>query len=177
MLTPGIAKAYKASLESLASRPGVSVIARAPEVQSPNQCQSALLSTQAEHFLTQPELQSEVFGAAALLVQCNSDVQMLAIARALEGQLTAGLHVTDNTDALFARDLLDVLETRAGRLLINGFPTGVEVCSAMVHGGPYPATSDGRTTSVGTRAIDRFLRPVCYQNFPENLLPPELKAL
>lgn len=177
MLTPGIVKAYETGLTSLAAQPGVNLIARAPDVEGPNQCQSALFGTQAEHFLKQPELQSEVFGAAALLVQCDSDAQMLAIAEALEGQLTAGLHLTDQVDTALATELIEVLETRAGRLLINGFPTGVEVCSAMVHGGPYPATSDGRTTSVGTRAIDRFLRPVCYQNFPENLLPAELRGL
>lgn len=177
MLTAGIARAYNAGLTSLAERPGVEPIARAPDVQSPNQCQSALLGTRAEHFLAQPELQSEVFGSAALLVQCDSDAQMLAIAEGLEGQLTAGLHLTDKTDSTLAGELIDRLETKAGRLLINGFPTGVEVCSAMVHGGPYPATSDGRTTSVGTRAIDRFLRPVCYQNFPEALLPVELRGV
>ncbi|UZJ42847.1 aldehyde dehydrogenase (NADP(+)) [Marinimicrobium sp. C6131] len=177
MLTPGIAQAYNAGLTSLAAQPGVELIARAPDAQAPNQCQSTLLGTRAEHFLKQPELQSEVFGSAALLVQCDSDAQMLAIARGLEGQLTAGLHLTDQVDTTLARELIEVLETRAGRLLINGFPTGVEVCSAMVHGGPYPATSDGRTTSVGTRAIDRFLRPVCYQNFPETLLPVELQGL
>ncbi|WP_051174359.1 aldehyde dehydrogenase (NADP(+)) [Marinimicrobium sp. LS-A18] len=177
MLTPGIAQAYNAGLTSLAEQPGVELIARAPDVQSPNQCQSALLGTGAEQFLAQPELQSEVFGSAALLVQCDNDAQMLAIAEGLEGQLTAGLHLTDQTDRALAAELIDILETKAGRLLINGFPTGVEVCSAMVHGGPYPATSDGRTTSVGTRAIDRFLRPVCYQNFPETLLPVELRGV
>jgi NADP-dependent aldehyde dehydrogenase len=177
MLTPGIAQAYNAGLASLAAQSGVELIARAPDAQAPNQCQSALLSTRAEHFLKQPELQSEVFGSAALLVQCDNDAQMLDIAKGLEGQLTAGLHLTDNTYTKLAGELIDILETRAGRLLINGFPTGVEVCSAMVHGGPYPATSDGRTTSVGTRAIDRFLRPVCYQNFPQSLLPAELQGL
>jgi NADP-dependent aldehyde dehydrogenase len=99
---------------------------------------------------------------------------LLALARALEGQLTATLHGTDGDIASFA-DLVDILEHKAGRLIVNGFPTGVEVCHAMVHGGPYPATSDSRFTSVGSRAIFRFARPVCYQDFPQAALPDELK--
>jgi acyl-CoA reductase-like NAD-dependent aldehyde dehydrogenase len=99
---------------------------------------------------------------------------MLALARSLEGQLTATVHGTDS-DLEANRELLEVLETKAGRVLINGFPTGVEVCHSMVHGGPFPATSDGRSTSVGTTAIHRFTRAVCYQSFPDSLLPAELQ--
>jgi NADP-dependent aldehyde dehydrogenase len=99
---------------------------------------------------------------------------MLAAAEKLEGQLTATVHGTEE-DLKAHADLLAILRTKAGRLLFNGFPTGVEVCHAMVHGGPYPATADGRSTSVGTRAIERFARPVCYQNFPDTALPDELK--
>ena len=99
---------------------------------------------------------------------------MLAVARSLEGQLTATVHGTE-ADLEANRELLDVLETKVGRVLINGFPTGVEVCHAMVHGGPFPATSDGRSTSVGTRAIHRFTRAVCYQGYSDALLPAELR--
>ncbi len=98
---------------------------------------------------------------------------MIDLAESLEGQLTATLHMT-SADTAFAKSLVGILERKAGRILINGFPTGVEVSYAMVHGGPYPATSNDRHTSVGATAIDRFLRPVCYQNFPAELLPVEL---
>ena len=98
------------------------------------------------------------------------------MAHALEGQLTATLHLQAGDDDALASGLIPVLELKAGRILINGFPTGVEVCDAMVHGGPFPATSDPRTTSVGTLAITRFLRPVCYQDMPDTLLPPALRA-
>jgi NADP-dependent aldehyde dehydrogenase len=101
-------------------------------------------------------------------------MELIALARALEGQLTVTLHGTDADIAAFA-DLVNTLEQKAGRLVINGYPTGVEVCHAMVHGGPYPATSDSRFTSVGTQAILRFVRPVCYQDFPQAALPAELK--
>jgi NADP-dependent aldehyde dehydrogenase len=99
---------------------------------------------------------------------------LLALAQSLEGQLTATLHGTE-ADILANADLVAILERKAGRLVVNSFPTGVEVCHAMVHGGPYPATSDSRTTSVGTQAIYRFARPVCYQDFPQAALPAELK--
>ena len=99
---------------------------------------------------------------------------MLAFARSLDGQLTATLQLTEQ-DLEVARSLVQTLEKKAGRLLVNGFPTGVEVCDAMVHGGPFPATSDSRSTSVGSTAIERFLRPVCYQNLPDALLPDALK--
>ncbi|WP_341939424.1 aldehyde dehydrogenase (NADP(+)) [Marinimicrobium sp. C2-29] len=175
MLTPGIARAYQASLKQLSSVKGVTTLVQAQKPEGDNQCQGALLSTSADDFLDSPELQSEVFGAAGLLVVCDRTDQMLDVIEQLEGQLTAGLHLTDKVDKTLAQSLLDALELKAGRLLVNGFPTGVEVCGAMVHGGPYPATADGRSTSVGTRAIERFLRPVCYQNVPAALLPAELQ--
>ena len=99
---------------------------------------------------------------------------MLDIAEHLSGHLTATVH-GNNEELIEYKELLDILEQKAGRVIINGFPTGVEVCSAMVHGGPFPSTTDSRTTSVGTAAIYRFTRPVCYQNMPQSLLPAELK--
>jgi NADP-dependent aldehyde dehydrogenase len=116
----------------------------------------------------------EVFGPSTLLVSYETPSDLLRIADALEGQLTASLFGEEKQLSEF-EELLDLLETKAGRLLFNQFPTGVEVCPSVVHGGPYPATTDGRSTSVGTGAILRFARPVCYQGFPDHLLPDELK--
>jgi len=107
-------------------------------------------------------------------VRCRDAEELRALAESLEGQLTATLHL-DAGDTAIARSLLPILERKAGRILANGWPTGVEVCQAMVHGGPWPATTDSRTTSVGTAAIERFLRPVCYQDLPADLLPQALQ--
>ena len=100
--------------------------------------------------------------------------ELLNVAEGLKGQLTATLHAHDKDYEDFG-ELIPILERKAGRLIINGYPTGMEVCHSMFHGGPYPATTDSRVTSVGTTAIDRFVKPVCYQNFPQELLPDELK--
>jgi alpha-ketoglutaric semialdehyde dehydrogenase len=120
------------------------------------------------------DLESEIFGPTTLLVGHSSREQVLAIARSLEGHLTATIHGTEE-DLRDYTDLVAILETKVGRLIFNGYPTGVEVTHAMVHGGPYPSTSDGRSTSVGTQAIFRFTRLVCYQSFPDPALPAELK--
>lgn len=172
MLTPGIFQAYEAGVGALAEH--AHCLASGLQAQGPNQCQAQLFTTHAQDFLTNPHLQAEVFGAASLLVQCADNAQMRQVTEHLEGQLTATLHL-DEGDVEQARALLPALERKAGRLLVNGWPTGVEVCDAMVHGGPFPATSDSRSTSVGTAAILRFLRPVCYQDFPDSLLPDALK--
>jgi NADP-dependent aldehyde dehydrogenase len=124
--------------------------------------------------LLDPDLATEIFGPSALVIRYDSREELLELARSLEGQLTATLHGSERDLAAFA-DLIAILERKAGRLIVNGFPTGVEVCHAMVHGGPYPATSDSRATSVGTYSICRFVRPVCYQDFPGGALPDELK--
>jgi NADP-dependent aldehyde dehydrogenase len=125
-------------------------------------------------FLNQPDLSDEIFGPTTLLVKAHDKGSLLEIARSLEGQLTASIHGTEEDLAVYS-DLIAILETKVGRLIFNGFSTGVEVCPSMVHGGPYPATSDGRSTAVGTRAITRFARLVCFQNFPDAVLPDELK--
>ena len=189
MLTPSICEEYCASIERFATMPGVRRMpaspnetgpgagARAPSPQraaAPNTGATALFVTEVETFLNTPALMDEVFGPSTLLVRCASRGQMLAAAEKLEGQLTATVHGTAE-DFAANRDLLGVLQTKVGRLVCNGYPTGVEVCHAMNHGGPYPATADGRSTSVGTRAIQRFVRPVCFQNFPDAALPEELK--
>jgi NADP-dependent aldehyde dehydrogenase len=134
----------------------------------------AVFETDAESFGANPDLAAELFGPSTLLVRYRTREQMLAIARGLEGQLTATIHATEQDLKDYA-ELVAVLEQKVGRIVVNGFPTGVEVGHAMVHGGPHPATSDSRTTSVGSRAILRFARPVCYQNFPGAALPQELQ--
>ncbi|MFZ1701699.1 MAG: aldehyde dehydrogenase (NADP(+)) [Pyrinomonadaceae bacterium] len=126
-----------------------------------------------QSFLHTPELSDEIFGPTTLFVRLQKD-ELLDIAQSLEGQLTASIHGTEEDLREYA-DLIAILETKVGRLIFNGFSTGVEVCPSMVHGGPYPATSDGRSTAVGTNAITRFSRLVCYQNFPDAALPAELK--
>jgi NADP-dependent aldehyde dehydrogenase len=134
----------------------------------------ALFETDAETFLGAPELAEEIFGPASLVVRYGDFEQAVEIARSMEGNLTATVHMAAGDEDAAGR-LVSALETRVGRILFQGYPTGVEVCQAMVHGGPYPATSDGRGTSVGGRAIDRFARPVCYQDAPQTLLPEELR--
>jgi NADP-dependent aldehyde dehydrogenase len=133
-----------------------------------------LFETDAAAFLEKPDLEEEIFGPTTLLVREASHEAMLTIARGLEGHLTATIHGTDQDLREFS-DLIAILERKVGRLVLNAFPTGVEVCHAMVHGGPYPSTSDGRSTSVGSQAIFRFTRAVCYQGFPNHALPEELR--
>ncbi|KVK67510.1 hypothetical protein L907_17970 [Agrobacterium sp. C13] len=137
---------------------------------SENQGQAVLFETTAADFLSDHTMQEEMFGAASLVVKCKTQFELFEVLSALEGQLTAAVHLDDG-DHAFAVKLIPELELLAGRVVVNGFGTGVEVSAAMVHGGPYPSTSDGRSTSVGTMAIYRFLRPVCYQDIPADLLP------
>ena len=174
MLTPGIFQAYEAGVGALHELSSAQEAAAGLKGDTPNQCQAHLFVTRARDFIADPALQAEVFGAASLVVQCADDEEIRQVFEHLEGQLTITLQL-DDADLESARALLPTLERKAGRLLVNGWPTGVEVCDAMVHGGPFPATSDTRTTSVGTAAILRFLRPVCYQDFPDSLLPTALK--
>ena len=173
MLTAGIHEAYCKGVERLAGHAKVEKLAEG-KVGERFQGRAALFATPAAEFLADPVLQEEVFGSSSLIVRCKDEAEFARVVEAFEGQLTVALHM-DEADHAAARKLLPVLETKAGRLLVNGFGTGVEVAHAMVHGGPYPATSDGRSTSVGTLAISRFLRPVCYQDMPDALLPKPLK--
>ncbi|MGV2931079.1 aldehyde dehydrogenase (NADP(+)) [Vreelandella venusta] len=174
MLTPGIHQAYTHGVQALTSTGKVHEVARGQKGTGQNQCQTALFVTSAAQFLAEQTLQEEVFGALSLVLECQDQNEVQRVAEALEGQLTATLQLED-ADQEVARNLLPILERKAGRLLVNGWPTGVEVCDAMVHGGPFPATSDSRTTSVGTAAIFRFLRPICYQDLPDALLPKALQ--
>ena len=176
MLTEGICRSYKTGVTLRQEQGSVELLARTNSTDSAGAGHvfPALFQVSGSDLLRDGELAKEIFGPSTLIVRYADRMELIALARALEGQLTVTLHGTDADIAAFA-DLVNTLEQKAGRLVINGYPTGVEVCHAMVHGGPYPATSDSRFTSVGTQAILRFVRPVCYQDFPQAALPAELK--
>jgi 2,5-dioxopentanoate dehydrogenase len=175
LLTKTIHSSYDSAIAHRKAEPAVKLVAegRQTAADAGFAVGSVLFETDAASFLGS-DLDAEIFGPTTLLVQHSSRDQILAVARSLEGHLTATIHGTEQDLREFA-DLIAVLETKVGRLIFNGFPTGVEVTHAMVHGGPYPSTSDGRSTSVGTQAIFRFTRLVCYQGFPDSALPDELK--
>lgn len=171
MLTAGTAEAYRSGVDTLAGSVATRVTAPSPD--QPRCAAPALFRVSGADWLAHPDLAHEVFGPAGILILARDGAERMQIARALEGQLTVTLQMDDaDTDAL--RPLMPILERKAGRLLVNGFPTGVEVADAMVHGGPFPASTNFGATSVGTLAIRRFLRPVCYQNMPDALLPDDL---
>ncbi|MFZ7092889.1 aldehyde dehydrogenase (NADP(+)) [Primorskyibacter sp. 2E233] len=172
MLTDGIAAAYRAGRDRVAGSAGVQEL-----LTSTCDLRNAtpyLYATTGKEWLANHALGEEVFGPLGLIVRVEDEAEMLAMARSLQGQLTCTLHMDDGDTAL-GQKLMPVLERKAGRVLANGFPTGVEVCDTMVHGGPYPASTNFGATSVGTLSIRRFLRPVCYQNMPDALLPGDLQ--
>jgi NADP-dependent aldehyde dehydrogenase len=176
MLTAEIRAAFEKERGHVMSIEGVSRLAQTSAVAAAAKTQAgpSVAVTDARHFIATPELATEAFGPFSLLIRADSMDEMVACARALEGQLTATLQAAPG-DLAQAADLLDAVERCAGRVVINGYPTGVEVSPAMNHGGPYPATTDMRFTSVGTAAMLRFARPHCYQGYADELLPPELR--
>lgn len=174
MLTRGLCQAYRSGASRCAAIPGVRPLATVPSPASQTQVGAALLTCTGDIFLARRELADEIFGPATLVVQCRDLAQLHAIVAGLEGQLTTTLHASE-AELAGSADLIAALSTKAGRVICNGFPTGVEVSHAMVHGGPYPAASNGAYTSVGTRALTRWGQLRCYQNFPEAFLPDELK--
>ena len=174
MLYPAISKRFHQGLERARRLTGVSVAAEAPARPEAAQAGATILVTDSRTFVNEPVLLEELFGPSTLIVTCASPVELEQIARALPGQLTATLHGNESDLQAHAK-LVAILRNKAGRLIFNGFPTGVEVCPAMHHGGPYPATTDAHWTSVGTAALKRCARPVCFQNFPDPSLPPELR--
>jgi NADP-dependent aldehyde dehydrogenase len=175
LLTGVIRSSYNTGLDSRKGKSGVKLVAeKSPADAESLSVGAALFETDAQWFFKDAELSEEIFGPATLLVTHSKHEEVLKIARELEGHLTATIHGTEQDLKDFA-GLIAILEQKVGRLVFNAFPTGVEVSHAMVHGGPYPSTSDGRSTSVGTQAIFRFIRPVCYQGFPESVLPDALK--
>ena len=174
MLTAGIHQAYDNAIGKRAGASGVQLVANGSQEGPGCAARAALYQCDAATFLSNPALEEEIFGPVSLMIACRNEDEILAVTRHLEGQLTATVHAVESDHAL-AVALLPLLERKVGRILFNGFPTGVEVSYAMVHGGPFPATSDARSTSVGATAIERFLRPVCYQDVPAGLLPDALK--
>jgi NADP-dependent aldehyde dehydrogenase len=174
MLTSGIQNNFKKGIEKLSNVEGVAVLAKGKNEGKGWRGTPHVLHATATLFLQKHELEEEIFGPSTLAITANSKEELFQAARKLGGHITATIHGTEEDLAEYA-ELINILEQKVGRVLLNGYPTGVEVCHAMVHGGPYPATTDSRSTSVGTLAIHRFTRPVCYQNFPQSLLPAELK--
>lgn len=174
MLSPMIHSAYQNGLERLRQSKAVDDLAQVKSGDGNCLGEPALFSVTGRQLLAEPELAEEVFGPASVLVRCETPEEMRAIAEQLPGQLTASLFIEEE-DIEAARSLVPILERKVGRIIFNQYPTGVEVSYAMVHGGPFPATSDSRTTSVGASAIERFLRPVAYQNMPSALVPPALQ--
>lgn len=173
MLTPGIRDAYVRGTEHSKQYTNVIGIGKAPE--GFTAVEPVILHTDIESWNAQPELSEEIFGPTSLIVEANTKEEILIAAQNLTGHLTATVHGTAEDFEEYS-ELLDILEQKVGRLILNGFPTGVEVNHAMIHGGPFPATTDSRSTSVGTRAITRFTRPVSFQDFPDAILPDELKS-
>lgn len=175
MLTFGIAEKYDAAIQQRIAKGLAEKVAGNHAVADSCAAGSPIVfSVPFSDFLSHPELEEEVFGPTTLLVHYGAEDDLRTVAKKLHGHLTATIYGTAE-DLVNFSDLIQILETKAGRIVFNGFPTGVEVNHAIVHGGPFPATSDSRTTSVGTMAIQRFVRPVCYQDFPESALPAELQ--
>lgn len=173
MLTSGIKSAFEKGIGNLVNI-GVGKVAAGPAASTANAVQAQVFQTNYSALKNSPQLAEEVFGPSSVIVEAEAREEILEAARELEGHLTATVHATEE-DLENYQDLFGILERKVGRIIINGFPTGVEVCNAMVHGGPYPATTAPGTTSVGTNSIKRFARPVCYQDFPQSLLPSALR--
>jgi 2,5-dioxopentanoate dehydrogenase len=176
MLTHGIAAKYEQAIEQRLAHSEARLIAGKSGMRGNTSasCEPTIFRVSLDSLLVHPELAEEVFGPTTLLVNYGAERDLLSAASQLHGHLTATIHGTEE-DLARAHELIRILETKVGRIIFNSFPTGVEVSHAMVHGGPFPATSDGRSTSVGSQAIWRFARPVCYQDFPNAALPPELQ--
>jgi len=174
LLSKGISEAYNKSVQKLKDK-DVSLVQQGVVNGNGNYATPSIWQCTAEEFLALDELREEVFGPSSIIVKAASIQEIRELLCVLDGQLTVTVHAEEE-DADDAKAMMDCITNLAGRIVWNGFPTGVEVSHAMVHGGPFPATSDSRSTSVGTAAIYRFTRPVCYQNIPEDFLPDELKT-
>ena len=174
MLHPGIAKAFTEKKEKALAQAGVAVVAKSTTAPVENQGSATIATVDGATFLNNPLLHQEVFGPYSLVVACANEEEMLQVATKLEGQLTASVMATE-TDMRKHPDLAEAIKNICGRFILNGVPTGVEVCLSMQHGGPFPATTDSRFTSVGADGIKRFARPIAFQNWPNSLLPEELK--
>ncbi len=174
MLYPALCERFGEGVARAQAIPGVRVVGKSQAEAAAGQAPALVMATDAATFRRNEVLREEIFGPTTLLVSCGSARELEEVARNLPGQLTATLHGTE-ADLASHQGLVRSLERRVGRLIFNGFSTGVEVCHAMHHGGPYPATTYGHFTSVGTAAITRFARPICFQGFPDAALPVELR--
>ncbi len=174
MLTSGIAKTYQQQVFNLEQCEGVTVVGKGINPEKTHHTQPIVFSTSAASFNQTAHLRDEVFGPCALIVECADITEMQSVVDHIEGQLTASVHGLDS-DLNQSRSLIESISYKVGRIIFNQMPTGVEVCYSMNHGGPYPASTDVRSTSVGVSAINRFLRPICYQNSPTYLLPTDLQ--
>jgi NADP-dependent aldehyde dehydrogenase len=174
MLHGGIVKAFYEKRAAALAQQGITLLASGQQATADNQALATIATVSGATFLANPLLHHEVFGPWSLLVQCADADEMLQVATRMEGQLTSTLMATE-ADLAALPALRRAVAQKCGRLILNGVPTGVEVCHSMHHGGPYPSSTDSRFTSVGADAIRRFARPLCYQNWPDHLLPPELQ--
>jgi NADP-dependent aldehyde dehydrogenase len=174
MLHEGISKNYIQKRKAALSQTDVDMISVSKIEAGENQGQPTIAAVNAAAFISNPVLHQEVFGPYSLIIRCKDVQQMLEVAQHIEGQLTATLMATD-ADILHNSDLVDAVQNLCGRFILNGVPTGVEVCLSMQHGGPFPSTTDSRFSSVGADGIKRFARPVAFQNWSNALLPDELK--
>ena len=174
MLHPNIQSAYESGKQTMLDAEGTEVLAVTLEAEGANDGKPALVKVTGDDFLANTKLHAEVFGPFSMLVSCTSKAQLLEVLNALEGQLTGSL-IAETSEVAAYTDVIDALRSRVGRILFNGVPTGVEVCPAMHHGGPFPSSSDAKFTSVGNDAIYRWVRPVSYQDWPQELLPDALK--
>lgn len=176
MLYEGVRRGYAGGIERSENTRGVRKLsfAEAGAKGGLSPAFPTVFAADASTFITERALHEEVFGPSTLIVTGRSKEELMQVARSLEGQLTATIHGTPE-DLEGYRDLIAILEQKVGRIVFNGFPTGIEPCNAVHHGGPYPATTDARTTSIGTTALERFVRPICFQDFPDAALPPELR--
>ena len=176
MLNRNICKAYSEGVTHRGKADDVKVLATASKPASEERFEAGAVvyTVEADSFLDQKELTDEIFGPSSLVVLCKNNDELFQVLQSMEGQLTATLHATD-VDKDEAQPVIDIIMQKAGRLIYGGYPTGVEVCHSMQHGGPFPSTTDGRSTSVGTAAIYRFVRPLTFQDFPDQLLPAPLQ--
>ena len=174
MLHPGIAKSFIQNREKALAQEGVEIASTSEFTSGENESIPTIAKVSAKAFLQNPLLHQEIFGPFSLLVKCNDVKELLQVAHAMEGQLTCSLMATDE-EVKNNPELIETLKDKCGRFILNGVPTGVEVALSMNHGGPYPATTDSRYTAVGADGIKRFVRPVSFQNWNNELLPDELK--
>ena len=174
MLHPNIIGAYESNKQKALSQPELTVVADFNSDVKPNYARQTVTTVEGATFIKNTTLHQEVFGPYSMVVQCENAEQLEQIISKLEGQLTGTL-IADNDEASQYSQVIDALQNRVGRIIFNGVPTGVEVCPSMVHGGPYPASTDSRFTAVGIHSIKRWVRPFSYQDWPNNLLPDALK--